>query len=301
MTIVKRVLQDKARQVIGVGLSPIRSRSSNWVLWTSSKMRGGNYLYQWLRVWRQREEGITAKILHQPGMDGWLEMFPRLQELTIERSEVGLFYHRFYDDGQLYRSFGEQHLAQFIREYLLSSRAFVELVHQKREKFARYEAPLAVLNVRRGDYYSNPEFYQEYGMNIRRYVLTVLERIGNLKSLHIVSDGIQWCQDSIPQWVPNLTLGYEDDGPRIWGDLATLAAAPRLILANSTFSYWGGYLNEVVAEDAGFPSSIWAPSFHVRGMNGGRSWHLAPSWCVVDNAQWEQLPPDDEEGRHETP
>ncbi|OKL52901.1 hypothetical protein BSZ39_12435 [Bowdeniella nasicola] len=296
---MKQVLQDQARRVIAAGLSPIRSRSTHWVLWTSPKMRGGNYLYQWLRVWRQREEGVTAWVLHQPGMDVWLEMFPRLRELTIERSDVGTFYHRFYDDGQLYRSFGDQRLMQFIREYLLSSDSFAALIAHKKETLAVYETPLAVLNIRRGDYYSVPEFYRDYGMNIRKYVLAALEQMGHVKSLHIVSDGIEWCRETVPQWVPDLTLGYEEQGPKIFGDLATLAAAQRLILTNSTFSYWGGYLSEVVAADAGVASSIWAPSFHVRGMNGGRSWHLAPSWCVVDNAQWEQLPPEDEKGRDE--
>lgn len=53
---------------------------------------------------------------------------------------------------------------------------------------------------------------------------------------------------------------------------------PRLILANSTFSYWGGYLSRWCFRD---PTQVVAPWFHILSDLGGAAWQLDPEWSVV--------------------
>ncbi len=62
--------------------------------------------------------------------------------------------------------------------------------------------------------------------------------------------------------------------------LAMLSNAPRLILANSTFSYWGGYLS---SWRFGSPARVVAPWFHIRTDLGGAAWQLDPRWSVVED------------------
>ena len=43
----------------------------------------------------------------------------------------------------------------------------------------------------------------------------------------------------------------------MFGDLAVLAAAHRLILTNTTFGYWGGYIADALNQ-----AQVWVPSEH---------------------------------------
>ena len=55
----------------------------------------------------------------------------------------------------------------------------------------------------------------------------------------LVSDNVPWCVDNLTHLAPQLEFVVNENRRDMFDDLAVLACAKRLILANSTFSYWG--------------------------------------------------------------
>lgn len=97
------------------------------------------------------------------------------------------------------------------------------------------------VHVRRGDYLQFPNhhpaqtaFYYLEGMN------HVNKRTG-IKSFMIFSDDIDWCKDmfgSVARYEIGFRKGYDEIS-----DLMTLASCPHQIISNSSYSWWGQYLN----------------------------------------------------------
>lgn len=252
------------------------------------RLGGGNHLYMFLHVWRLRRSGRPAWIVHQPEMDPWLEMFPALQDLLEPAAGAPRRAQRVFQWYRSHREFADV-LSPFVEDVLLSSSAF-----RSRLDTARADSTPAALtiNVRRGDYYSNRDFHRRFAVDhaylfdlVRRDVLSVHP----IDAVMVVSDDPAWCAEVLPRHFGDLAV---DPSPRqdMFDDLAHLATAHRLVLSNSTFSYWGGYLNERLV--GGPELRVWAPTFHERpasgpALTGGRFDVLSPRWSLLDNAPHE--------------
>lgn len=140
-----------------------------------------------------------------------------------------------------------------------------------------------VVNVRRGDYVTNETNWHNYGFDVDDYLRVALagsvEVGGSIRRLLVVSDGIDWCEANLSrlaEWCEELVFENSGRPPEI--HLTLLGNAPLLVLANSTFSYWGGYLS---TWRFGRPEQVVAPWFHIRTDLGGDAWQLDPRWSVV--------------------
>ncbi len=98
------------------------------------------------------------------------------------------------------------------------------------------------LHVRRGDYVSNTMTNQVHGVCSLEYyqkaITFVKEKVGN-PTFFVFSDDIAWCKANFTEknmiFVENLAHDYED--------LYLMAACQHHIIANSSFSWWGAWLN----------------------------------------------------------
>ena len=141
--------------------------------------------------------------------------------------------------------------------------------------------------MRRGDYYSVARFRGMYSFDVAEYLrVAVAESVtadGPVGLLRVVSDDPDWCRLKLPFLaehagrVEHLDAGQTVGRPH--EHFRTLASSRRLVLANSTFSYWGAHVSNVVQADN--HAQVWAPWFHRRDIDGGRAWHLDPRWSVV--------------------
>jgi hypothetical protein len=91
------------------------------------------------------------------------------------------------------------------------------------------------IHVRRTDYVNNPS---HYNLSIR-YYLNALEAFGDWQSYNIIffSDDIEYCKWHF-SCLPN---AYFIHGTEI-EDLCTMSLCDHFIIANSSFSWWGGWL-----------------------------------------------------------
>lgn len=103
------------------------------------------------------------------------------------------------------------------------------------------------IHIRRGDYISNQNANNTHGTCDSAYfknALGYLKKEGALDEnscLFIFSDDIPWCRD-------NLNFGYKTtfvEGSREWPevDLVLMSQCKHQIISNSTFSWWGAWLN----------------------------------------------------------
>lgn len=265
------------RSMVKRHLVPLVRRGHRVVVWSDPQFDLGNYLYLWQQAWLRQQEGLDCRVRRNVKIEPWLAHFPQVRDrLDVTADRV-----RFQDQRDLghFQQYGVDFTSSdnevFVREVVLPSPSLPEPVGP---------SPRSVtLNVRRGDYYSDVEFRGRYSFDIAEYVRTALElteqRDGAVDHVDIVSDGIDWCRDRLA-WIeqPGRRVTFAD-GVTPMEAFARVSSARRLILTNSTFSYWAAHVSTVRHGDN--HSLVYAPWFHRRDIDAGASWHLDPRWTVV--------------------
>ncbi|MFJ3031498.1 alpha-1,2-fucosyltransferase [Rothia terrae] len=250
-------LKATGRKYLAKLLSKVRTGPEHY-MFSPPLARGGNWLYEWLKAYVMQQHGEKYFLVFETSMEPWIEEFPKLKELTASKDHVKFRSQRSIAFHQnLEEHFPAELHRRFISEYLLSSPRFFERVTNAQKYLGKNSL---VINIRRGDYYSVPEIKSEYGIPTIRYVHTALEKALSLytpSSIFVVSDDLKWCSENLDFLKDIAPTSFTKYGSTMYDDLAMMAAAPALILTNSTFSYWGGYIAHCVNK----PLTV-APAFH---------------------------------------
>ncbi len=238
--------------------------------------RVGNLLYFWLQAHIARSASHDLRVRANDNFATWTATWPGLSDLTIERSAItrtdrllevpDLHFQRFGVD------FSEAQMRAFAEEQLLTPEFTALLLPP--------DPGTLTVNVRRGDYYTNPEYTPRYEMDIEHFVSRAIDEVcttTSFRRVRVVSDDLDWCRRELPLLRDIAPVDYLEGSQD--QHLAALASSAHVILANSTFSYWGAHLAQVVNPEC----RIVAPRFHSRGVNGGRAWQLDPTWHVIEN------------------
>jgi hypothetical protein len=127
------------------------------------------------------------------------------------------------------------------------------------------------LHVRRGDYVHNPRAREYHGIQGSDYYargVDAIERhVGRSLQLFVFSDDPDWCERE-------LKLGHSTTvvrGTRDYEDLILMSCCDHHVIANSSFSWWGAWLND--RPDA----TVVAPVRWARGSRDFEDVYL-PSW-----------------------
>lgn len=150
--------------------------------------------------------------------------------------------------------------------------------HQSRLLMERLQAdPYAVsIHVRRGDYVS-PQYWQNMGQYTSKiYFLSALERMRALvpqAHFYVFSDDLLWVRQNLP--LSDATFVDWNMGKDSWQDMMLMSACHHHIISNSTFSWWGAWLNprtdKVVLAPQQWDSSHMASEI------------VPPSWITINN------------------
>jgi hypothetical protein len=134
-----------------------------------------------------------------------------------------------------------------IRETLLSEFTLREPLSPYGQEIAvQMQSSLSVsLHVRRGDYASNPRVLREAGLCAPAYYREAMKHIaGRAENVRyfVFSDDIAWVRANLP--VGNnavyVSNGELTDAQELW----LMSRASHNIIANSSFSWWGAWLNQ---------------------------------------------------------
>ena len=101
------------------------------------------------------------------------------------------------------------------------------------------------LHVRRGDYVTEPKIAASHGTRPKEYydqaLELILSRMGTDAELFVFSDDMEWARANI---LHSLPITYVDwNAKRNYEDMRLMSACQALVIANSTFSWWAGWLN----------------------------------------------------------
>lgn len=109
-----------------------------------------------------------------------------------------------------------------------------EIKHMINSIKIRGNLQTTAIHVRRGDYLKHQNYHPICGIE---YYNKAMDIIGD-SHFTIVSDDISWCKENFI----NRNIIFSDFNDEIM-DLTVLAASDNIIISNSSFSWWGSYLN----------------------------------------------------------
>jgi hypothetical protein len=103
------------------------------------------------------------------------------------------------------------------------------------------------LHVRRGDYVQNEEsnsnqFHQICGLDYYKRCISYLAKRVSDPHLFVFSDEPQWVKENLKINFP-MTFIEDNNGFRSYEDLRFMSQCKHNIIANSSFSWWGAWLN----------------------------------------------------------
>ena len=102
------------------------------------------------------------------------------------------------------------------------------------------------LNVRRGDFVSNPLMNVEHGvLGLDYYYGAINEIIQKEKDIHIYifSDDIEWCSNNLKFDVPTTFVDHTYAGEKFSSYLLLMQTCRHFIIPNSTFGWWAAWLS----------------------------------------------------------
>ena len=116
-----------------------------------------------------------------------------------------------------------------------------------RRMLAKIESVNAVsLHVRRGDYITNPKTLKFHGVLGLDYYVRALDLIVKKvkePQIFVFSDDIPWVKENLKTSLP-LTFVEHNGVEQDYEDLRLMSRCKHHIIANSSFSWWGAWLNE---------------------------------------------------------
>lgn len=102
------------------------------------------------------------------------------------------------------------------------------------------------LHVRRGDYVNSNLNDSIYGnictLSYYQKAISKIEQIVDSPQYFIFSNDIEWCKDNLK--IQNAKFIYWNTGPENYIDMHLISLCKNNIIANSSFSWWGAWLNE---------------------------------------------------------
>ncbi len=212
----------------------------------------------------QRIFNTTAEIASKTDMYrifGWkyLPCFRR----KLLRPSIKALRHKNYaiePHFHFWQCFHQLNKDSYLQGYWQSEKYFSDAISQIREDFTfklpmkGKNAELALkmrqhnsvsLHVRRGDYASNPKTMSVHGLCSIDYYQTAIQYIAeraHLPNLYIFSDDIAWVKNNLKIDFPCNYIDH-NNGDESYNDMRLMSLCKHHIIANSSFSWWGAWLN----------------------------------------------------------
>jgi hypothetical protein len=120
------------------------------------------------------------------------------------------------------------------RDEILKEFAFVSSILNKcKQEISKYHNPVSI-HVRRGDYVNHPNYW----VITPEYIQGALEYFNDDEYIFLIfSDDIEWCKQIFPEGVIFIEGNQFED-------LCLMSLCKHNVICNSTFSWWGAYLNQ---------------------------------------------------------
>ena len=140
------------------------------------------------------------------------------------------------------------------------------------------ECPSVSMHVRRGDFVDSPGTRDMHGFCNIDYYRRCVERIAQAvrdPRFFVFSDDIPWCREHLGELGAPTTLVDHNGPDKAHEDLRLMSVCKHNIIANSTFSWWGAWLN------ANREKVVLAPECWLKEYPDDPSDLIPPGWIRV--------------------
>ena len=178
-------------------------------------------------------EGIFRRILNKLGLD-IKRPESYYQEKFYMRYNEGVFSDNFYFDGywQNCRYFED------IREILLKELTPKNISNQAKLYLKTIDENSVSIHIRRGDYLKLQNIYNILSVDYYQEAIKILNKTHKHLNFFVFSDDIEWCKNNL-----NIEATYIEKTTDI-DDVFLMSKMGFNVISNSTFSWWGAWLNE---------------------------------------------------------
>lgn len=179
----------------------------------------------------------------------------------------------------------------FVFGYWQSEKYFLDVAESIRQDF-KFKLPIesknielakqikqvnaVSLHVRRGDYASNPKNIAMHGLcSIEYYQAAIRHVAKQIKNPHffVFSDDISWVKNNLRIDFPHQYIDH-NHGAESYNDMRLMSLCKHNIIANSSFSWWGAWLNSNVEKIVIAPKQWFAHSIDTADL-------IPNSWLVI--------------------
>lgn len=114
--------------------------------------------------------------------------------------------------------------------------------------------PFTCIHVRRGDYLNLPHRFSITSMN---YFRNAIRQIGKNTLFVVVSDDLSWCKKHFK----GTNFVFADKGNSMLEDFYLQSLATNNVISNSSFSWWGAWLNANPDKKVFYPTPWFGPHY----------------------------------------
>lgn len=213
--------------------------------------------------------------------------FPAIVRRIVSRKPFSsLFRKRFVAEPHFYYWPGINNLTEkdnYLSGYWQSEKYFCDVASQIRADFS-FQLPMentntelvreisqvnaVSLHVRRGDYANNPKTAATHGLcsldYYRAAIRYVSERVQQ-PVFFVFSDDISWVKSNLQIDFPHQYVAH-NHGAESYNDMRLMSLCQHHIIANSSFSWWGAWLNSSVDKIVIAPKRWFANQTDVRDL-----------------------------------
>lgn len=186
----------------------------------------------------------------------WARLMSRIGQYCLQRGKnvLGRCVFELDDIGELknYKAllmcgyFGSYRLFSTYREELLQKFTFVDVPNEVNAKllFTIQKCESVAVHIRRGDYIDtkNNDVFYHLSPEWYRQAMKIIDSRVKYPCYYFFSDDIAWAREQFSN-VYNAIFVDVNHGREAYNDMRLMSACKHNIIANSTFSWWGAWLN----------------------------------------------------------
>lgn len=164
-----------------------------------------------------------------------LEGFTNVDEATFEYCEINpvsqnTVFSGYYQSTKNWFGYDDK-----IREVFLPSEEFITKMYKKYPQLLK-ENTLSI-HVRRCEYLQYPQIHPTI---TKEYIIEAIKLIGDYTTVFVFSDDHDWVKSNLSNVLTDVVYVNEE---KDWMELWLMGLCKNHIISNSTFSWWGSFLN----------------------------------------------------------
>ena len=190
---------------------------------------------------KYRTPDIFRKVINKLGGSPYSNSKYHFDNERIDKTSIKVL--KQYKDLYISGYFANQKYFMVIEDIIRKEFTLKEPLNIENQKMFDLinSTPSVSLHIRRGDYVGNG-FFAEIPLSYYHDAVTIIEKKYPKSTYYIFSDDLQWVKENLTLNVNTIYVDINDSSTD-YMELMLMAACKHNIIANSTFSWWGAWLN----------------------------------------------------------